>query len=291
MAHKAGFVNILGNPNVGKSTLMNVLVGEKLSIITSKAQTTRHRILGIVNEDACQIVYSDTPGLLKPSYKLQERMMSFAEAAIQDADIILYVCEAGTVPSSEDYLSKVKIKEIPLMIVINKIDLLDPDAIESDISVWKQQFPDAEIIPISALKKTNLELLVQKIKELLPESPPYFPKDELTDKSMRFFVSEIIREKIFLLYQQEIPYSTEITIDSYKEENKIVRISATIFVERETQKVILIGHQGKGLKQVGIKARKEIESFIGKKVFLETFVKVRKDWRKNNNDLRYFGYE
>jgi len=279
----------LGNPNVGKSTLMNALVGEKLSIITSKAQTTRHRILGIVNGEEFQIVYSDTPGLLNPAYKLQERMMHFADTAIQDADIILYVCEAGNHEAMETYIEKIQNSEIPTIVVINKIDLFD--TVETDVAFWKEKFPKAEIITVSALRRTNVDNLIQQLTELLPESPPYFPKDELTDKSMRFFVSEIIREKIFLFYQKEIPYAVQVVIDSYKEEEALVRISAIIFVERETQKAIIIGHQGKGLKKVGTTARQDMEDFIGKKVFLETFVKVRKNWRANTRDLNAFGYE
>ena len=291
MAHKAGYVNILGNPNVGKSTLMNALVGEKLSIITSKAQTTRHRILGIVNGEEFQIVYSDTPGLLNPTYKLQERMMSFANTAIQDADIILYVCEVGNRDVMEDYIEKIQNSDIPLIVIINKIDVSNTNIVEADVEFWKKQFPKAEILPVSALHKANLDILIQRLTELLPESPPYFPKDELTDKSMRFFVSEIIREKIFLFYQKEIPYSVQVVIDSYKEEDALIRISAFIFVERETQKAIIIGHQGSGLKKVGTTARQDIEDFTGKKVFLETFVKVRKNWRANTKDLNAFGYE
>ena len=291
MLHKAGFVNILGSPNVGKSTLMNALVGEKLSIITSKAQTTRHRILGIVNGETFQIVYTDTPGLLNPAYKLQERMMNFANTAIEDADVILYVCEAGNHDAVEAYIEKIQNSDIPLIVLINKIDLSDSDGVEKDVEFWKERFPKAEILPVSALHRANLDLLIQRVTELLPESPPYFSKDELTDKTMRFFVSEIIREKIFLFYQKEIPYSVQIVIDSYKEEESLVRISAIIFVERETQKGILIGHQGKGLKKVGTEARQDIEDFIGKKVFLETFVKIRKNWRSNTRDLDAFGYE
>ncbi|MDR0364088.1 MAG: GTPase Era [Bacteroidales bacterium] len=291
MSHKSGFVNILGNPNAGKSTLMNALVGEKLSIITAKAQTTRHRILGIVSGEDFQIVYSDTPGLLKPSYKLQERMMQFADAAIQDADIILYVCEVGETKILDEYAEKIKRSGIPVIVAINKIDLADPDLVAEKVDFWRQKFPDAEIVPVSALEKVNLDYLIKRATDLLPESPPYFSKDELTDKSMRFFVSEIIREKIFLFYQREIPYSVEIVVDSYKEEEKLIRISAVIYVERDTQKGIIIGHQGKGLKKVGTEARKDIEAFVGKKTFLETFVKVRKNWRENPKDLRTFGYE
>ena len=291
MLHKAGFVNILGNPNVGKSTLMNALVGEKLSIITSKAQTTRHRILGIVNGEEFQIVYSDTPGLLNPAYKLQERMMQCANTAIQDADVILYVCEAGNHDAMDTYIERIQNSDIPLIVLINKIDLSDTNVVEADVEFWKKRFPKAEILPVSALHRANLDLLVQRLTTLLPESPPYFPKDELTDKTMRFFVSEIIREKIFLFYQKEIPYAVQIVIDSYKEEETLVRISAIIFVERDTQKGIIIGHQGKGLKKVGTAARQDIEDFIGKKVFLETFVKVRKNWRANTKDLDAFGYE
>jgi GTP-binding protein Era len=291
MLHKAGFVNILGNPNVGKSTLMNALVGEKLSIITSKAQTTRHRILGIVNGENFQIVYSDTPGLLNPAYKLQEKMMQLADTAIQDADVILYVCEADNHDAMESYIGKIQNSDIPLIVLINKIDLANEKVVEKDVEFWKNRFPRAEILPVSALHRANLDLLIQRLTELLPESPPYFPKDELTDKTMRFFVSEIIREKIFLFYQKEIPYAVQVVIDSYKEEESLVRISAIIFVERETQKGIIIGHQGQGLKKVGTAARQDMEDFIGKKVFLETFVKIRKNWRSNTRDLDAFGYE
>ena len=291
MVHKAGFVNILGSPNVGKSTLMNALVGEKLSIITSKAQTTRHRILGIVNGEDVQIVYSDTPGLLNPAYKLQERMMNFAHTAIEDADVILYVCEVGNHEAMEAYIEKIQSSDPPLIVLINKIDLSDTEGVEKDIAFWKEKFPKAEIIPVSALHRANLDYLVQRLTTLLPESPPYFPKDELTDKTMRFFVSEIIREKIILFYQKEIPYAVQVVIDSYKEEDALIRISAVIFVERDTQKGIIIGHQGKGLKKVGTSARQDIEDFTGKKVFLETFVKVKKNWRTSKKDLDAFGYE
>jgi GTP-binding protein Era len=247
--------------------------------------------LGIVNGEEFQIVYTDTPGLLNPAYKVQERMMLFADTAIQDADVILYVCEAGNHDAMEEYVEKIQNSDIPLIVLINKIDLSNSDVVETDVEFWKKRFPKAEILPVSALHRANLDLLVRRITQLLPESPPYFPKDELTDKTMRFFVSEIIREKIFLFYQKEIPYSVQIVIDSYKEEETLVRISAIIFVERDTQKGILIGHQGQGLKKVGTEARQDIEEFIGKKVFLETFVKVRKNWRSNTRDLDAFGYE
>lgn len=289
--HKSGFINILGNPNVGKSTLMNALVGEKLSIITSKAQTTRHRILGIVNGEDFQIVYSDTPGLLKPNYKLQEQMMHFADVAIQDADIILYVVEMGETKLNENFSNRILQSEIPVVLVINKIDLSNQQKVEEMVNHWKTILPQAAIFPISAVKGVNIEFLSKHLQSLLPVCPPYFPKDELTDKSMRFFVSEIIREKILLNYSQEIPYSVEIVVDSYKEEENIIRISALIYVNRESQKAIIIGHQGKMLKKVGTEARKDIETFVNKKVFLETFVKVRKDWRESEKDLKAFGYE
>lgn len=289
--HKSGFINILGNPNVGKSTLMNALVGEKLSIITSKAQTTRHRILGIVNGEDFQIVYSDTPGLLKPNYKLQEQMMHFADVAIQDADIILYVVEIGETKLNESFSERILQSEIPIVLVINKIDLSNQQKVEEMVNHWKTILPQAVIFPVSASKKVNVDFLSKHLQSLLPICPPYFPKDELTDKSMRFFVSEIIREKILLNYSQEIPYSVEIVVDSFKEEENIIKISALIYVNRESQKAIIIGHQGKMLKKVGTEARKDIEEFVNKKVFLETFVKVRKDWRECERDLKAFGYE
>ncbi len=291
MKHQAGFVNIIGKPNVGKSTLMNAMIGENLSIITSKAQTTRHRILGIVNGDNFQIVYSDTPGLLKPGYKLQEYMLKFARKAISDADIVLFVTDpkedkegAG---ETLEHLQKLK---VPLLVLINKIDLSNEKQIKDLMKEWQEALPKARVIPISALEKFNLEKVFALILENLPESPPYYPKDELTDKSERFFVSEIIREKILLNYQQEIPYSVEVEVDSFKETEKIINISCFIYVERDSQKGILIGHHGKGLKKVGSQARADIENFLGKKVFLETRVKVKKDWRNDGRFLKQSGY-
>ncbi len=293
MAHRSGFVNIIGNPNVGKSTLMNALVGERLSIITSKAQTTRHRILGIVNGDDFQIVYSDTPGILKPNYKLQESMMKFVEGAVSDADVILYVTD--TVEQDEEraaaILDRVVHSGIPAIVVINKIDLTDQQKLEALVDRWHQKLPEAEIVPVSAKEKFNLEALLRNILAHLPEGEPFYPKETLTDKTLRFFASELIREQILLNYDKEIPYSCEIEIDAYKEEPTIDRISATIHVMRETQKGIIIGHKGERLKKVGTAARKEMEEFLGKKVFLQLFVKVSDGWRDNERKLRQFGYE
>jgi GTP-binding protein Era len=291
MPHKAGFVNIIGKPNVGKSTLMNAMIGENLSIITSKAQTTRHRILGIVNGEDFQVVYSDTPGLITPGYKLQEYMLKFARSAFTDADIILYVTdiEDGTKKASEMVAQLNKLK-IPLLILINKIDLSNEEAVSRLINDWQEAVPAATIIPISALEKFNLERIFALILESLPESPPFYPKDELTDKSERFFVSEMIREKILLNYQQEVPYAVEVEVESFKESDKIINIGSIIYVERESQKGILIGHQGKALKKVGTMARIDMEKFFGKKVFLELFVKVKKDWRNDGRILKQFGY-
>ena len=290
--HKAGFVNIIGKPNVGKSTLMNALIGENLSIITSKAQTTRHRIMGIVNGEDFQIVYSDTPGILNPGYKLQEHMLRFARTAISDADIILFVTEVDEDLSSlDDLLSNLKKTDAPVMVLINKIDLSTGDKVDELIKHWSASLPDARVLPISALEKFNLEQVFTGILELLPVSPPYYPKDELTDKSERFFVSEIIREKILLNYKQEIPYSVEVVVESFKEDDKIIRISCMIYVERDSQKGIIIGHQGKGLKRVGSQARVDIEKFFGKKIFLETRVKVKKDWRNDSRFLKQTGYD
>ncbi len=293
MTHRSGFVNIIGNPNVGKSTLMNALVGERLSIITSKAQTTRHRILGIVNGDDFQIVYSDTPGILKPNYKLQESMMKFVEGAVSDADVILYVTD--TVEQDEEraaaILDRVARSGIPAIVVINKIDLTDQQKLEALVDRWHQKLPEAEIVPVSAKENFNLEALLRNILAHLPEGEPFYPKDTLTDKTLRFFASELIREQILLNYDKEIPYSCEIEIDAYKEEPTIDRISATIHVMRETQKGILIGHKGERLKKVGTAARKEMEEFLGKKVFLQLFVKVSDGWRDNERKLRQFGYE
>lgn len=290
--HRAGFVNIVGNPNVGKSTLMNELVGERMSIITSKAQTTRHRIMGIVNGDNYQIVFSDTPGVLKPKYKLQESMLEFSEGALVDADIILYVTDVVEDPTkNEDFLQKVAKSGVPTLLVINKIDLLKGNAeLQAIFDKWKSLLPDAEIFPASALHKFNVNNLMDKIKELLPDSPPYFGKDALTDKPARFFVTEIVREKIFLTYDKEVPYSTEVLVEKFTETDDSIHIMAVIYVERDSQKGIIIGKNGQKLKHVGIDARKEIEKFFGKKVFLELFVKVEPDWRNRENKLRSFGY-
>lgn len=290
--HRAGFVNIVGNPNVGKSTLMNELVGERMSIITSKAQTTRHRIMGIVNGDNYQIVFSDTPGVLKPKYKLQESMLEFSEGALVDADVILYVTDVVEDPTkNEDFLQKVAKSGVPTLLVINKIDLLKGNAeLQAIFDKWKSLLPDAEIFPTSALHKFNVNNLMDRIKELLPDSPPYFGKDALTDKPARFFVTEIVREKIFLTYDKEVPYSTEVLVEKFTETDDSIHIMAVIYVERDSQKGIIIGKNGQKLKHVGIDARKEIEKFFGKKVFLELFVKVEADWRNRENKLRSFGY-
>ena len=290
MVHKAGFVNILGNPNVGKSTLMNALVGEKLAITTSKAQTTRHRLMGIVNGKDFQIVYSDTPGIVDPHYKLHEYMMKFIETALIDADIFMLVTEINDKIINEEILEKIKLSNIPVMVLINKIDLADQNKVMEIIKRWQKKLPKAEIIPVSALNNFNLESIINTIKDLLPENPPYFPKDELTDKTQRFFVSEIIREKILLNYKKEIPYSAEVAVEAFKEEEKLIRIFAYIFVGRETQKSIILGHQGKAIKKLGTDARKDIEEFVGKKVFLELSVKVIKDWRDSDSQLKRFGY-
>ena len=290
--HKSGFVNIIGNPNVGKSTLMNALVGERLSIITSKAQTTRHRILGIVNGDDFQIVYSDTPGILKPNYKLHESMMKVVQGALKDADIILYVTDVteGTEHRNE-FVDKILRSGIKTILVINKIDLTTPDKLEQLVDEWRHILPDALIVPVSAAHNFNIGGLIDRILELLPEGEPFYPKDALTDKSLRFFASEIIREKILLNYEKEIPYSVEISIEEYKEEPTIDRISAVIYVARDSQKGILIGHQGSRLKKVGSEARADLEQFLGKKVFLQLFVKVNEDWRNSDRQLKRFGYE
>ena len=291
--HKSGFVNIIGNPNVGKSTLMNALVGEKLSIITSKAQTTRHRIMGIVNGDDFQIVYSDTPGILKPSYRLQESMMKFVTGALTDADIVLYVTdtvEKGDA-ASEAIVDRILTSCIPTIVVINKVDITTQPELEALVDKWHRRLPQAEIVPVSALKEFNVAGLFDLILKKLPEGEPYYPKDTLTDKTMRFFASEIIREKIFLNYRKEIPYSVEIAIDEYREEPDMDRITATIYVARESQKGIIIGHRGEMLKKVGTAARIELEQFIDKKVFLQLHVKVNDDWRNSDAQLRRFGYE
>lgn len=292
MAHRSGFVNIIGNPNVGKSTLMNQLVGEKLSIITSKAQTTRHRIMGIVNGDDFQIVYSDTPGILKPNYKLQEKMMKFVRGAITDADVLLYVTD--TVEDSDrsaEIIEKVRLSQIPTIVVINKVDLTTPEKLTTLVEKWQALLPDAIIAPCSAKENFNVEGVFNLILERLPEGEAFYPKDTLTDKTLRFFASEIIREKILLNYDKEIPYSCEIAIEAYKEEPTIDRISATIYVARTSQKGIVIGHKGERLKRVGQAARHDLEAFLGKKVFLELYVKVNEDWRNNDNQLKRFGYE
>ncbi len=291
MTHKSGFVNIIGNPNVGKSTLMNELVGERLSIITSKAQTTRHRILGIVNGEDYQIVYSDTPGVLNPLYKLQESMMNFVNIALVDADVMLFmtdVYEEGV--ANEDVLKKVQDAKVPVLLLINKIDDVTAEKVEERKLFWKEIIPNAEIVALSAKKKTNVDLVINKIIELLPPGEPFYPKDQLTDKSERFFSSEIIREKIFLNYKKEVPYSCEVSIDSFKEEETIVKMRAIITVARDSQKGILIGHQGAALKKVGIEARKELEVFFQKQVHVELFVKVNKDWKDNPLQLKRFGY-
>lgn len=289
--HKSGFVNIIGNPNVGKSTLMNVLVGEKLSIITSKAQTTRHRIFGIVNEDNYQIVFSDTPGVLKPAYRMHESMMTFVKSALTDADIILFMVEAKENRfKDEDILNSLKKTDIPVLLLINKIDEVDQAFLESKVDFWKNELPKAEIYPLSALHNFNIENIYSRIIELLPEGEPYYDKEALTDKPERFFVSEIIREKLLLNYKKEVPYSCEVEVEEFKEQPDIIRMRANIIVARDSQKGIIIGHQGKGLKKVGTEARKDLEAFFGKKVFLELYVKVNKDWRDNDNMLKRFGY-
>ncbi len=291
--HKSGFVNIVGNPNVGKSTLMNRLVGERISIITSKAQTTRHRIMGIVNTDDMQIVYSDTPGVLHPNYKLQESMLNFSESALGDADVLLYVTDViEKIDKNEEFLQRVqKVKDYPVLLLINKIDQTNQADLEKLVAQWKELLPDAEIIPISALSNFNIDYVKQRVAELMPESPPYFEKDALTDKPARFFVTEIIREKILLYYQKEIPYSVEVVVELFKEDDEKIHIKALIIAERDSQKGIIIGHRGQALKKVGAMARKDIERFFEKKVFLEIFVKVEKDWRNRDNMLRAFGYQ
>ena len=289
--HKAGFVNIIGNPNMGKSTLMNALVGERLSIITSKAQTTRHRIMGIVNGDDFQIVYSDTPGILKPNYKLQESMMRFVTGALADADVLLYVTDPTERPDgANEILDRIAHSSIHTLLVINKIDLTTPEELEQLVDLWHQALPDAEVIPVSALNNFNVGGLFDRILEALPEGEPFYPKDTLTDKTLRFFASEIIREQILLNYRQEIPYSVEVAIEEYKETPTLDRIQATIYVARESQKGIIIGHKGSMLKKVGTGAREELERFLGKKVFLQLFVKVDDNWRDDERQLRRFGY-
>ena len=310
--HKAGFVNIVGNPNVGKSTLMNQLVGERISIATFKAQTTRHRIMGIVNTDDMQIVFSDTPGVLKPNYKLQESMLAFSESALQDADVLLYVTDVVETPEKNmDFLEKVQKMTIPVLLLINKIDMTPPslpqgeeprksgknthssegqEVLATIVEKWHALLPNAEILPISAKNKFGVDMLLKRIKELLPDSPPFFDKDQLTDKPARFFVSEIIREKILLYYDKEIPYSVEVRVERFKETEKNIHINAIIYVERDSQKGIIIGHQGMALKKVSTEARKALEKFFDKPIFLETFVKVDKDWRSSDKELNIFGY-
>lgn len=292
MQHKAGFVNIVGNPNVGKSTLMNQLVGEQISIATFKAQTTRHRIMGIVNTPEAQVVFSDTPGVLKPNYKMQEMMLAFSESALADADILLYVTDVRETPTKNmDFLEKVSKMEIPVILLINKIDESEQNQLGDLVETWHKLLPKAEILPISAKNKFGTEILMKRILELLPESPAYFDKDQLTDKPAKFFVSEIIREKILRYYDKEIPYSVEVAVERFKEDERLIRTNAVIYVERDSQKGIIIGHQGQALKKVSAEARKSLEQFFGKKIFLETYVKVDKDWRSSKRELRLFGYD
>lgn len=293
MSHKAGFVNIVGNPNVGKSTLMNALVGERISIITSKAQTTRHRIMGIVNGEDFQIVYSDTPGVLKPNYKLQESMLGFSQSALTDADVLLYVTDVlDSAEKNAFFLDKVKkMDHVNTILIINKIDLIDQKRLEELVEFWHKELPNAEIFPISAAEKFGIEQLFERIKALLPDSPPFFDKDALTDRPERFFVNEIIREKILLNYDKEIPYAVEVMVEEFKEDENLIRISAVVFCERDSQKGIIIGKQGVALRKVGTEARKDIEAFFEKKVFLQLYVKVEKDWRNRERKLRNFGYQ
>ena len=291
MLHKSGFVNIIGSPNVGKSTLMNQLVGEKLSIITSKMQTTRHRIMGMVNDKDYQIVFSDTPGIINPAYRLHENMMKFVSEALKDADIIMLVTDIYEDPEKmQDRLDQINKLNVPTLLLINKIDLSDQKSMEKIVDLWKSKLPTAQILPISALHKMSIQFILPKILEWLPENPPYFDKDQLTNKNMRFFVSEIVREKILKIYQKEVPYSCEVVVEEYKEDEKIVRIRANIMVSRTSQKSIVIGHQGKKIKKLGIESRIDIESFIAKKVHLELFVKVDKDWRDKEVKLKKYGY-
>lgn len=289
--HKAGFVNIIGNPNVGKSTLMNALVGERLSIITSKAQTTRHRILGIVNGEDFQIVLSDTPGIIKPAYEMQESMMNFVKSAFEDADVLLYMVEIGEKDlKDEAFFKRIFYSEIPVLLLINKIDKSNQETLEEYVTLWKEKLPNAEIFPISALNNFNVREVFDRIVSLLPESPPYYPKDQLTDKPERFFVNETIREKILLNYEKEIPYAVEVETEEFLEDDDIIRIRAVIMVERDTQKGIIIGHKGAAIKRVGIAARADLEKFFGKQIHIELYVKVNKDWRSNARQLKRFGY-
>ena len=290
--HKAGFVNIVGNPNVGKSTLMNLLMGERISIATFKAQTTRHRIMGIINSDDAQIVFSDTPGVLKPNYKLQEEMLAFSVSALQDADVLLYVTDVVETPDkNSDFLEKVKKMNVPVLVLINKIDISNQKDLEKLVQLWHESLPKAEIFPISAKVKFNVDNVLSRIKELLPDSPPYFDKDQWTDKPARFFVTEIIREKILLYYDKEIPYAVEVVVEQCKEDDKHIHINAVIYVERDSQKGIIIGHRGIALKKVSSEARKTLEKFFGKSIYLEIFVKVDKDWRSNTKRLEAYGYK
>ncbi|KAA1245403.1 GTPase Era [Aquimarina sp. RZ0] len=291
MAHKAGFVNIIGNPNVGKSTLMNAFVGEKLSIITSKAQTTRHRILGIVNGDEFQVILSDTPGIIKPAYELQESMMGFVKSAFEDADVLIYMVEIGEKElKDEAFFNKITSSKIPVFLLLNKIDKSNQDQLEEQVQFWAQKVPNAELYPISALENFNVKEVFDRIVELLPDSPPFYPKDQLTDKPERFFVNEAIREKILMHYKKEIPYSVEVETEEFVEDEKIIRIRSVIMVERDSQKGIIIGHKGSALKRVGTEARITLEKFFGKQIHIELFVKVNKNWRNNERQLKRFGY-
>ncbi|MBP9793184.1 MAG: GTPase Era [Flavobacterium sp.] len=291
MSHKAGYVNIIGNPNVGKSTLMNAFVGERLSIITSKAQTTRHRILGIVNGEDFQVLFSDTPGIIKPAYDLQSSMMDFVKSAFEDADILIYMVEIGEKElKDESFFNKIIHSKIPVLLLLNKIDKSNQEQLEEQVAIWQEKVPNAEIFPISALENFNVQTVFDRILELLPESPPFYPKDALTDKPERFFVNETIREKILLHYDKEIPYAVEIETEEFIEDEEIIRIRAVIMVERETQKGIIIGHKGAAIKRVGIEARQDLEKFFGKQIHIEMFVKVNKDWRNNAYQLKRFGY-
>lgn len=291
MAHKSGFVNIIGNPNVGKSTLMNAFVGEKLSIITSKAQTTRHRILGIVNGEDFQVILSDTPGIIKPAYELQTSMMDFVKSAFEDADVLLYMVEIGEKAlKDESFFKKIQNSKIPVLLLINKIDTSDQQKLEEQMQYWQEQLPNAEIHPISALENFNVTEVFNRILELLPEAPPYYPKDQITDKPERFFVNETIREKILLHYKKEIPYAVEVETEEFLEDEDIIRIRSVIMVERDTQKGIIIGHKGSALKRVGVESRKDLEKFFAKQVHIELYVKVNKNWRSNSQQLRRFGY-
>jgi GTP-binding protein Era len=292
LKHKSGFVNIIGNPNVGKSTLMNAFVGERLSIITSKAQTTRHRILGIVNGEDFQVIFSDTPGIIKPAYQLQESMMGFVKSAFEDADVLLYMVELGEKElKDEAFFKKITTSKIPVLLLLNKIDQSDQESVEAQVALWKEKVPNAEVFAISALENFGVPEVFKRILELLPESPPFYPKDALTDKPERFFVNETIREKILLNYKKEIPYSVEVETEEFFEEEEIIRIRSVIMVERDSQKGILIGHKGKALKRVGVEGRKDLEKFFGKQVHLELYVKVNKDWRSDKRQLKRFGYE